>query len=726
MFGFDGATFDPGGAGNITQFSEYNDWVTKLQNDHPELIINNGPDGAFTNYLVDHSLVSGWIGDHIGGTEQLDFFAYAANEELIIETSTQVAHYALDQFNLGFLADAVTGFLTTWVLHDRAGILDLMNIKKSDEITASLQKRIQQTLQQASDTGDIGISGSSYGQSQIEFRSSSYNPYVFANDNDNTIFGYAGNDIIYGFAGNDTVYADDGNDTINPAQGNDVIDAGAGRDTVHAGSGDDVISVAANNGEYNDEVSGGSGTDKLSIDFSANSFAGLYWYGYDTSGASTTYWPVGYASSMANIQAALNNAVTFSVEAFIAYSGHDSVRFDGIENLSLTGSDNGFDDLVIVQGYGNYDGKGGTDTVYADWSTATDPIVWNNLPKTTQTVNGSTVTSLERLLLTTGSGNDKLANTTVTTDDTFITGAGNDTLNGGAGNDVLTGGTGNDTYVVDTTNDVITELKSEGIDTVNSPISWTLQANLENLTLLGKTAINATGNTLNNILTGNAAANTLNGGTGADKMTGGLSNDVYVVDKVGDKVIETSTLATEIDSVKSSVSYTLGINVENLTLTGTAALNGTGNGSANTLIGNTANNLLLGNAGKDTLSGGAGNDKLDGGTGNDVLTGGAGLDLFRFTTAPTANKDTLTDFSVADDTIQLENAVFKKFTAPGVLKAANFVKAGAAHDLNDYLVYNPATGALSYDADGSGAGAGVQIALLGVNLALTNADFVII
>ena len=209
-------------------------------------------------------------------------------------------------------------------------------------------------------------------------------------------------------------------------------------------------------------------------------------------------------------------------------------------------------------------------------------------------------------------------------------------------------------------------------------------------------------------------------------MTGGLGNDVYVVDKVGDKVIETSTLATEIDSVNSSVSYTLAANVENLTLTGTAAVNGKGNGLANTLIGNTANNLLLGNAGNDTLSGAAGNDKLDGGTGNDALTGGAGLDIFRFTTAPTANVDTLTDFSVADDTLQLENAVFKKLASPGVLKAANFVKAGAAHDLNDYLVYNPATGALSYDADGGGVGAAQQIALLGVNLALTNADFVII
>ena len=100
--------------------------------------------------------------------------------------------------------------------------------------------------------------------------------------------------------------------------------------------------------------------------------------------------------------------------------------------------------------------------------------------------------------------------------------------------------------------------------------------------------------------------------------------------------------------------------------------------------------------------------------------------MFRFTSTPTANVDTLTNFSVADDTLQLENAVFKKLAAPGVLKPANFVKVGAPHDLNDYVVYNATTGALSYDADGNGVGAAQQIALLGGNLALTNADFVII
>ncbi|ASF48541.1 M10 family metallopeptidase C-terminal domain-containing protein [Methylovulum psychrotolerans] len=116
-----------------------------------------------------------------------------------------------------------------------------------------------------------------------------------------------------------------------------------------------------------------------------------------------------------------------------------------------------------------------------------------------------------------------------------------------------------------------------------------------------------------------------------------------------------------------------------------------------------------------------------GGLGNDTLTGGAGSDVFRFNTAPSAgNTDTVLDFTVADDTIQLENAVFTQLTATGVLNAAEFKIGAAAADANDFIIYNAGTGALSYDADGNGAGAAVQIAILGVGLALTNADFVVI
>ena len=137
--------------------------------------------------------------------------------------------------------------------------------------------------------------------------------------------------------------------------------------------------------------------------------------------------------------------------------------------------------------------------------------------------------------------------------------------------------------------------------------------------------------------------------------------------------------------------------------------------------------ILHGGWGKDELDGGEGNDILSGGLGHDTLTGGAGADLFSFTIKPiTANADKITDFSVTDDTIQMDRLRFTPLTTTGVLDAANFVTATAAVDSDDYVIYNPATGALLYDADGNGAGAAVRIALLGVDLALTPADIVII
>jgi Ca2+-binding RTX toxin-like protein len=191
---------------------------------------------------------------------------------------------------------------------------------------------------------------------------------------------------------------------------------------------------------------------------------------------------------------------------------------------------------------------------------------------------------------------------------TAINGTGNaldNVLTGNTGVNVLTGGAGNDTYVVGT-GDSTVEVIGGGVDTVQSGVTWTLGAEVENLTLTGTTAINGTGNTLNNILTGNSAANTLSGGTGVDTMLGGLGNDTYVVDNTADVVTENLNEGT--DLVQSSVTYTLAANVENLTLTGTTAIDGTGNALSNTLTGNSGNNILDGGAGADTMVGGAGND----------------------------------------------------------------------------------------------------------------------
>ena len=124
-----------------------------------------------------------------------------------------------------------------------------------------------------------------------------------------------------------------------------------------------------------------------------------------------------------------------------------------------------------------------------------------------------------------------------------------------------------------------------------------------------------------------SANNTLNGGLGADIMTGGLGNDTYRLDNTGDTVNEDAAAGR--DLIQASVSYSLSANVENLTLTGTAA-NGTGNELANILRGNESANVLSGGGGVDQLFGGAGNDILIGGAGRDFMTGGLGADTFKF------------------------------------------------------------------------------------------------
>ena len=222
-------------------------------------------------------------------------------------------------------------------------------------------------------------------------------------------------------------------------------------------------------------------------------------------------------------------------------------------------------------------------------------------------------------------GSDTLTNFIIGTvgKDTLAGTAANDAINGLGNADTMKGGAGNDLYFVNHAGDAVIEATNAGIDTVLSNMSYTLTDNVENLALLVG-AVTATGNALDNTLTGNTAANILSGllgndtlvgnsgsdqldgGTGADILKGGLGDDVYVIDNVGDSVTENSGEGR--DTVLSSVTYTLVANIENLTLTGIAAINGIGNKLANTLVGNVAANTLNGGAGADILKGGLGND----------------------------------------------------------------------------------------------------------------------
>jgi len=324
----------------------------------------------------------------------------------------------------------------------------------------------------------------------------------------------SGDDVL----SNTNVSADDvfitgaGNDTINSTGVASSIDAGSGRDTITV--------VLGTDGKVT--VSGGTGSDTLTVDASNNPYGEIGWNGIDASG--TTLVGVDSNSSMVAIGALLGAAVKLGVRPGIAAYGDTlGVLFDGIETLSITASAlASYADLLVVRGSGgSYDGKGGTDTLYADWSGATTGITWSNSASSTaQTVNGVSIANVERLLVTTGSGADVISNS-VASNDEIVTGAGNDTLDGGAGADILVGGLGNDTYVVDSDGDVLRELAAGGIDLVQSTISYMLPAELDNLALLG-TAASGTGNAIANLITGNTEANTLSGEVGDDTLIGSL------------------------------------------------------------------------------------------------------------------------------------------------------------------------------------------------------------
>jgi Ca2+-binding RTX toxin-like protein len=212
-------------------------------------------------------------------------------------------------------------------------------------------------------------------------------------------------------------------------------------------------------------------------------------------------------------------------------------------------------------------------------------------------------------------------------------------------------------------------------------------------------------------------------------LIGGKGNDTYVVDNVGDAINEVSNSGT--DEVQSYISYTLANNLENLTLLGSSAINAKGNGLNNTILGNGNNNGLDGLAGNDRLDGGAANDTISGGAGNDILIGGDGNDVFIFnaTLNVKSNLDNIADFTTESDKIHLSKAIFKAFATIGYLSEAAFYTSADAlkgHDNDDRIIFNSATGALYYDADGSGKGAAVQFAtLIGVT-DLSAADFLIV
>lgn len=384
-----------------------------------------------------------------------------------------------------------------------------------------------------------------------------------------------------------------GNDSDNTLNGNDqanLLDGGGGNDTLNSGGGADVLI----GGTGNDIMAGGTGDD--------------------------TYWIDGPGDVVKEVTATTGGVDT----VIITGTGFASYTLaDGVENVEFTRGTpvkligNGTAN-VMTSGAGNdrIDGLGGNDTLSGG---AGNDLIYG------------------------GEGNDSLDGGLG--DDMLYGGNGNDRLDGGFGTNKLVGGLGDDTYVVSNTLTTVVEVAGEGYDRVYSAVNYTLGATLESLVLTGS-AKNAYGNDRGNQIEGNGEANYIDAGKGADLMSGGGGNDTYIVDDVGDRVVEGADAGN--DRVVSSVSLTLTTNVESLTLTGKDALNGTGNSLGNSVFGNDANNKLVGLGGNDFLSGGAGNDTLVGGLGADSLKGGAGADTFVFETVADSTRDPTGRDSIAD------------------------------------------------------------------------------
>jgi Ca2+-binding RTX toxin-like protein len=305
-------------------------------------------------------------------------------------------------------------------------------------------------------------------------------------------------------------------------------------------------------------------------------------------------------------------------------------------------------------------------------------------------------------------------------------GAGSDLLNGGAGDDTMAGGSGGDSYFVDSPHDVVDEAVGGGNDSVSTTVSYVLKTGSEVETLRvnganSTTAIDLTGNEFANVIEGNAGNNVLDGGGNADTMRGFNGNDTYIIDNPGDIADEGVSNGT--DTVRSAITFSLSDtnhakgDIENLVLTGTAPIDGTGNGLAN---------VITGNGAKNTLSGGDGKDKLNGGLNADILTGGSGGDAFVFKNKlGSGNVDTITDFGNGNDAIDLAKSIFKGIGSKGALKTKYFAN-GHAKDGNDHIVYKQGNGKVFYDKNGDKAGGMTLFAKVDPGTHLDHTDFFVI
>ncbi|HYD18256.1 MAG TPA: type I secretion C-terminal target domain-containing protein [Patescibacteria group bacterium] len=486
-----------------------------------------------------------------------------------------------------------------------------------------------------------------------------------------------------GNASDNSITGTDGDNVLNGLGGNDTLESGLGNDTLDGGTGAD-------------SMTGGDGDDTYYVDNAGDVVTELLGEGDDTLFTSVNYTLTG--SNLENVIATgtgnINITGTNDDDVITGNTGNNTLTGLG-GNDTLDGG-GGNDRLIGGMGDDYYVVDSSTDVVSEAAGEGDDTVESNGTYTLSANIENGVITGAGTL--TGGTGDNTLTSEAV---------GANVTLNGGAGADVMVnagGGLNNVTFVVDNVGDSV-EGSATSTDTVRSSISFDLggaqsDALIDNLVLTGNGALNGTGNANTNTITGTSGINTLDGGGGADTLIGLAGNDTYVVDDLGDVIIDSNG----VDTVTSStIDVTLATGLEKLLLTGVLDLDGTGNSVANTLTGNDGINTLSGLGGNDTLLGGLGGDFLDGGLGNDRLTGGADADTFLFTS--TANgRDTVTDFNVGQGDVIDVSAILGSPGGP----------------IEDYLqvINQGANTIIRVDADGTANGTRwVQIATLtGVNL----------
>lgn len=477
---------------------------------------------------------------------------------------------------------------------------------------------------------------------------SNYN-YLYGGEGNDTLISGGGNDKLDGGMGSDLIiagagddivisslsplnvdgdvlYAGAGNDHVSCANGNDYVIAGGGNDVIAGNGGDDYIEA----GDGNDKVVSGDGADIL-----------IGGYGNDIlqGGSGDDVYIHNIGDGFDTI---IDGAVTGEVNTLLFGDGITSNMIS--LSLGLLKFDFGNGDVIDIQNF--YEGN---------------------------VENGSTIQRFEF-----SDGTALTMQQLLERSFDSVATIGDDTLDGSAGADTMAGGLGDDTYVVNNIGDVVIEAASEGIDLVQSGVTYKLTENAENLTLTGTSAIDGAGNELDNVLNGNSAANTLsgnsgndilNGGTGNDILTGGAGSDTYLIN-AGDGV---DYVYDDILSGVNSLVFGAGVDPASIKLfQGSLGLD-LGNGNIIHIDGVDYNDVantssiqrfqfadgsvltaqqlvargfdIRGTDGNDLISGTNVSDRIVGGLGNDTLTGGADADLYLFGRGD--GQDTITDFNIA-------------------------------------------------------------------------------